>query len=56
MTSMFLKNAATSVATVFIATSAFALDVGVGASVGGIGAGVGASVGHGSAADGRGKR
>ena len=51
MTSMFLKNAATSVATVFIATSAFALDVGVGASVGGIGAGVGASVGHGSAAD-----
>ena len=50
MTSMFLKNAATSVATVFIATSAFALDVGVGASVGGIGAGVGASVGHGSAA------
>ena len=51
MTSMFLKNAATSVATVFIATSAFALDVGVGASVGGIGAGVGASAGHGSAAD-----
>ena len=51
MTSMFLKNAAASVATVFIATSAFALDVGVGASVGGIGAGVGASVGHGSAAD-----
>ena len=51
MTSMFLKNTATSVATVFIATSAFALDVGVGASVGGIGAGVGASVGHGSAAD-----
>jgi hypothetical protein len=51
MTSMFLINAATSVATVFIATSAFALDVGVGASVGGIGAGVGASVGHGSAAD-----
>ncbi|MEP1730527.1 MAG: hypothetical protein ABJJ54_10365 [Sulfitobacter pontiacus] len=51
MTSMFLKNAATSVATVFIATSALALDVGVGASVGGIGAGVGASAGHGSAAD-----
>ena len=51
MTSIFLKSTAASVATVFIATSAFALDVGVGASVGGVGVGAGASVGHGSVAD-----
>lgn len=50
MTSKFLKNTATSVATVFIATSAFALDVGVGIGVGSVGVGAGASVGHGSVA------
>ena len=45
-----IKIMSGSVASLLLATSVHALDVGVGASVGGVDVGVGASVGHGSAA------